>query len=582
MYDLIEYAKQNMQQYSISGTVGSAAFDNDNVIKGSLSVSNQCTDGSTFRLGGACIGQMRASFTGLGISRNEWVGKEIEFEIEADINTIPVGKFYVDSAKHSRNITSIVAYDNMAKFNKAVGVDAGAYGTMYGFLTLACDACGVDLGMTEEEVEALPNGNMPFVLWEMGDIETWRDLIYWIAVSLCSFATLNRNGDLVIKTFHTEIDDTLDSNIRINTSEYGDEIITYTGVEVLISEENAVKYYHAEEDTGYTLNMGRNPFYQCPEAQRQDYMVNFLAALANIQYNPCKVEIPFGVQYDLGDVLKFPNGQGSATNLFCVLGYSWIYYGKCTLKSIAGQKQSMNKTDKNLQGLLSEVSKKEFTAYELRNTGAIIIEDGEEERILSARIASNASTKAQIHIELNLESEAVSEDYTQGIVTYIIDSEENTLHPTETWIDGKHVMHLMYILPLQANSISIFDLYMQADGGNIAIGQGDVWLYASGAGLVGDGSWDGKVNIQEAAADWQMIEITYFAPATESLTVAPQVPTGGTFSDTAAAWNLGSLTFAALNDSASVVLHSDSVPIYTEEGDSLTDENNEGFYTEGD
>ena len=599
MYALSTEAKKDLQSYIVSGTIGEESFDNENILKGSLSVSRRCSDSLSFNLGGVYIGQMSCSFIGIDIPENEWKGKEISLSVKInDTQTIPLHKYYVDEASKTKGIMAVKCYDGMTRFDKSVSVDVGAYGSVYEWLTLACSSCDSTFGMTQQQVEALPNGNQSFYLEEMGDIETWRDIIFWLSVKVVGFATMDRNGNLILCTYHLEVDDTLDANIRYNTSSYGDEIVSFSGISVYVSSEEKNYYYHNEPDSGYTLNLGNDPFMQVTKAQREVYINNMLSAIGNIAYCPCDVTIPFGIQYDLGDVLQFPNGQGSSTKKFCIMAYEWTYYGGFRIHSIASVKNSKSKTDKNLQGLLSSVGRNEFTSYEQKNVGRIVIGDNEEERLILARIASQSSTKAQIHIEVNLESvantpsaefedfadiwEAISETAVKGIVTYLINSEEDELHPTETWIDGDHVLHLMYILPLEANSVNIFEVYMRSVGGTITIEQGGVWFYASGSGLVGDGKWDGKVNIQAAAADWQMIEIAYFAPATESLTIAPQVPTGGTFSDTAAAWNLGSLTFAALNDSASVVLHSDSVPIYTEEGESLTDENSEGFYTEGD
>ena len=521
MYALLTESKQAIQHYECSGSVGSIEFDDSNVLKGSLSFSNMCAGSSEFRLGGCYIGQLNISFLGLNIERNAWYGKEIELNIDIGNDTIPVGVFTVDEAQHSKGIVAVKAYDNMAKFDKACGTDVGTNGFPYDLLMLACQACGVTLGMTRADVEALPNGNKTLFLNAIGDIETWRDYIYWIAVTLCGFATIDRSGYLIVKTFHNTVDDTVNASARFNTSSYADEIITYTGVNIYVEDEKIVEYYHAATDDGYTLNIGNNPFLQVSRALREEYAANLVTGLAEIQFNACNVKVPFGFQYDLGDVLQFPNGQGSATNKFCIMGLSHKYYGECGLTGIAGQKNSMSKTDKNLQGLLSTVSKNEFTSYEWRNVAPISIGEEEDIRLIRSRIASNTQTKAQIHIEVNLESEAISEDFTQGIVTYLIDSTDTEFYPTETWIDGKHVLHLMYILPLQANESQWFEVYMQAAGGSIEIPRGGVWMYASGAGLVGDGKWDGNITIIDYTEEWTFSEYT-FEDATDSITFAEE------------------------------------------------------------
>lgn len=516
MYALLTESKQSIQHYDVSGTIGSEEFGKENVFRNSFSLSNQIGS-SEFRLGGAHIGQLNITMMGVAISRNNWEGEEISPIVTIGNTDIPVGVFRIDSAKHSGGMVALTAYDRMEKFDKAFGLDVGANGQAYDLIETACESCGVTFGMSRLEVEALPNGNLSLFLNEIGDIETWRDFIYWVAVSLCSFAIMSRDGELVLGTFHNSVDDSIPHNVRYVGSEYGDEIITYTGINVYVSADSSVEYYHADVDNGYTLNIGNNPFFQTTKAQRKVYIDNILNALSNIQFNACSVRVPFGFQYDLGDVLQFPNGQGSATNKFCVMGYSFNYNGECVLSGIPGQKQSMSKTDKNLQGLLSTVSKNEFTSYELRNVAPISIGEDENVRLLLARIASNTQTKAQIHIEVNLESEAV-EDYTKGIVTYLIDSTDMEFYPTETWIDGNHVLHLMYILPLQANDIQQFEVYMQSVGGSIEIPRGGVWLYASGAGLVGDGKWDGNIELLDYTEEWTFSAYT-FEDAEENVSV---------------------------------------------------------------
>lgn len=580
MYALLTESKQSIQHYDVNGTIGSKNFVHKNVFRNSFSLANQISSPSEFRLGGAHIGQLNITMMGVDIARNNWEGEDIAPIVTIGNTDIPVGVFRIDSAKHSNGMVALTAYDRMEKFNKACGTDAGTNGFPYDLLALACQSCGVTLGMTRADVEALPNGNKILVLNTMGDIETWRDYIYWIAVTLCSFAVMDRAGNLILGTFHNSVDDEVPHKVRYTGSTYGDEIIRYTGVNIYVEEDKAIEYYHAAVDDGYTLNIGNNPFFQVSRIMREEYLANIINALSNIEFNACSVRVPFGFQYDLGDVLQFPNGQGSATNKFCVMGYSFKYNGDCVLSGIPGQKHSQSKTDKNLQGLLSTVSKNEFTSYELRNTTPISIGEDENVRLLLARIASNTQTKAQIHVEVNLESEAI-EDYTQGIVTYLVDSTDTEFYPTETWIDGKHVLHLMYILPLQANNMQTFEVYMQSVGGSITIPRGGVWLFASGAGLVGDGKWDGTITIIDNTEEWQFVDIT-FETASESVSVDTQIPTPIAIQDTTSEFNLSAISFESASDSMYIEMHTEVFRRITEDGSIRVTEDGDVRYTEGD
>ena len=603
MYQLLTKAKDSIQSYTISGTIGNKSFTGDNVIRGSLTVSNQCCDTSTFNLGGVYIGEMTAIFTGINISRNDWIGKEISFDVTVNgSDTIPCGVFVVYSATHKDGYVSIKAYDKMSKFDRAASVSEGSSGTAYEFLTLACEECGVTLGMTSGQIQVLPNGNKSFALKELGDITTWRDVIYWLSVSLGGYATMNRSGELVIRTYHSAVDDSMPADMRFN-SDYGDEIITYTGLYAVDEANQIAEYYHAEPDDGYTISIGNNPFFQISKAQREIYCENLVAALQNIEYNSCEVSIPFGCHYDLGDVLQFPNGSGSATNKFCIVYYSWTYGGECKIKGIPKPKDTSSKADKNIQGLLSNTKRNETASYEQKNTKVIDIADNERKNIVSMRIASNMNTKAMIHIEVNLESlantptakyeldtngkvvlsdiwDGIKNTAVKGEVTYIVNSVEDELHPIESWIDGNHVLHLMYILGLTQGIVAYFDAYMKAIGGSIHIDRGGVWTYALGVGLVGDGKWDGTITVEDVTEGFALAEIT-FDGASGSPTISLLTPTVISASDELSDITIPEISVSTMNDSVTITFHQYSVPLLAESGEYLISEDGIAFYTEG-
>ena len=605
MYQLLNYAKSNTQTYFLSGTVGTESFGENNVIAGTFTITNQCCNSSEFNLGNVTIGKLTATFTGLNIARNAWEGKYIVPFVTVDEVEIPLGRFKIDEATHNSGFTTVVAYDDMAKFDKAASCAPGQSDTPYNWLKLACKECGVTLGMTQADVEALPNGSLTHKMFEQGDIETWRDVLYWTAVKLCSFCTMDRQGKLVLRTFHSTVDDTFPASARYVSSTYGDEIVTYTGINVNVTDEEVVKYYSATPDNGYTYNIGTNPFMQGPEAMRAIYAANILSGLANIGYNACKVAIPFGAHYDLGDVLQFPNGSGSSTNKFCLMGYTWTYCGQYVMTGIPQNKKSLSKTDKDVQGLINNTSKNETTSYEAHNLDEITIGDNEEKLLIHARITSNKNTKAMIHIEVNLESVSntptaeyqVDEDgiihlediwndigatATKGIVSYIVNAEEDELHPEESWIDGNHVLHLMYILPVSQNVASEFYAYMKSEGGTITIDEGGVWFYALGVGLVGDAKWNGSIEIEEVAAEFQLVKLT-FDGVSELVDVDLKTPTGITVSDSAAEFTLLGLTIESATDTCTITTHTYSMPRITEDSNRRITEDGDGIrYTEGD
>lgn len=617
MYQIIDAAKSNVQEYTMSGTIDGVAFSGENnIVSGSCNYQNQCSDTSKFNLGYVYTGIFSATFINLNINRNDWTDLEIVPIVHIGNINVPVGHFFISKADHKAGVVAVKAKDAMEKFKKAAAVSTGSNGKPYDFLMLACQNCGVTLGMTQAQVEALPNGNLPHTLKEMGDIEDWIDVLYWMSQQLGGFATIDRNGALVIRTYHSEIDDTMPADVRFNSS-YGDEIIEYTGLYVVNTSEQKAEYYHAETDNGYNVKLGSNPFMQVSAAQRKIYCENLIPVLENISYNSFDISIPFGCHYDLGDVLSFPGGDGDTRNKFCIMYISWTFGGECKIKGIPKPSKSMSKTDKNLQGLLSIVDKNEYRDYEQKNLRAITIGNNQESPILHAQIASNNTTKALIHVEINLESQAneivdeleveveaeldtetyditasgsadgesifslVSSKTTKGIVRYLVNAEESIFKPTEQWLDGKHVLHLMYILPLEQGITTDFYIYMKAVDGIITIPAYGLWFYASGRGLVGDGKWDGTISFEDGAAAWNLIELT-FEEASESVSFDIQGPVPISISDTVSSWNLMEIGFDNATDSVLIVLHMNSKPRITEDGLRRITEDGIARYTEGD
>lgn len=616
MYQLIEDAKKKIQTAGIKGTIGGIAFDGSNVDSNSVKFTNQCCDTSTFSYGGVYIGQLDIKFISstMNIDRNDWVGLEIAPIITIDEYEIPVGVYIVNTASHSGNVVTVKAYDRMSKFDKLAAVSENMNGQPYDWMSLACMECGVPMGMTREEVALLPNGTANFILGILGDIQNWRDVLYWLSVSMGCFATMDRNGALVLRSYASDVvQDSIPANIRFNSSSYGDEIVMFTGINIVNQADQVVEYYANEPDNQYSMNIGTDPFMQGSKSQREVYMNNLLEVLPNIEFVPCAVTIPFGFHYDLGDVLSFPGGYGSETNKFCIMFYSLTLNGANQIKSIPTPQKAMSKEEKDIQGLISNSNSNEYQDYEQKNTKVIEIGDGEEKRIASVRLASNNATKALIHLEVNLASEAseitnvvavpVEEDYetgdlvgsasgddifrlvsqseTRGVVRYLINGQEAPLKPMEQWTDGNHVLHLMYVLPLEQGIAAQFDAYMKAEGGSIEIPMGGVWFYGSGRGLVGDGKWDGVIEVEEPAAEWNMVEIG-FTNSGDVVSVGMDEPVNVVISDNAAEWAMVEITFSGAGDRVEIEMHNEKFYLISEAGDQFVTEGGDVFVTEYD
>ena len=522
MYQLLTQSKDQIQSYTIYGDIAGITFDEDNVISGSLSFTNQCCDMSDFSYGGVYIGQMKISFTGINIPRNDWIGKDIGigFTVNESI-AIPFGIYRVDSATHSNGITAITAYDYMSLFDEPLSINTLATMTSaYDLLKYACDNCGIILANSRAEIEAMPNGSEVVSFTADNDIENYRDLIHWVAQTLTAFATMNREGKLELRTFHKTVDDTIGTAVRFKTSTYGDEVCNYTAFSVNDIEEGAEIYYAKTPDDGRTMAFGSNPFIQGTNASR--FTSDVLGAFTNLAFTPCEVDIPFGGHYDLGDVLSFPNGSGSSTNKFIVAYYSWTFGGTYKIKSIPASKTGKSKAEKSVTSIQRKTSGDKIQYYVLSNLSDIDVADGGKERIIELRFQTTKPSivvfQAEILCDVETTVSGVVYDDCRIKVTYEIDSTELTdYYPLETLQDGQHLLHLVKFFNInQEANIRLFEVYLEADGGSVKILTQSLNGCLYGQNLVASDDWGGILQPEEEVDDFEL-PVLVFDGVTETV-----------------------------------------------------------------
>ena len=171
-------SKDLTQRFKLKGKVDNQDFTEDDVISGTFKIVNQCSGNEEVNIGSVYIGELNATFR-TSINLDSWDKKKIEVSEGMKLNNglyeyVPLGVFTISEANQTEVGDDVVAYDNMAKFDKKFDVSTTT-GTPYQMLQLACSKCGVLLGMTEAQVNALVNGAETLVLLTENDIETYRD-----------------------------------------------------------------------------------------------------------------------------------------------------------------------------------------------------------------------------------------------------------------------------------------------------------------------------------------------------------------------------------------------------------------------
>ena len=172
--DFRSVMKMPAQTRRLYGTIGTFEFKQKNVLQGTFSITNQCSDNSNIQIGQVYIGELKATFRGLNIPRNSWKGKEIiayqGLKVNDTFEDVLIGHYFIDDANWSKAGVDVTAYDAMSKFDKNLSLTTSS-GTVFDFISYACDVCKVELGMTKEEISNFPNGKELLGIYDENDME---------------------------------------------------------------------------------------------------------------------------------------------------------------------------------------------------------------------------------------------------------------------------------------------------------------------------------------------------------------------------------------------------------------------------
>lgn len=542
MYSVSNKYKQDMKEpvarFTLRGTIGNKAFNEENIAGGSFSITNQCVDNDEILLGAAYIGELQATFQFVDIDRYEWVGKviapiHVRIFPDGTSEEVPLGVFTIAEATWSADGVSVIAYDNMTKLDKVAQFDATT-GTAYGILRNICTSCGLELAMTQAQVEALPNGSELIGLWAENDIETFRDMISWLAQTLASIVLVDRQGRIYLKTYGMTVVDEVGEENRFLDATFSDFESKYSGVSVVDIQKKQTRYYGTtEQDIYLTYNLGSNPFMQFGVQSTRDRMARaILDSLAATAYVPFSVTMLGDPAYDLGDVITLSGGMGDDTKHFVIQRFSYNLHNNYTAEGVGKNPDVANaksKTDKQIAGLLNNTNQNVIQYYFFNNSEEIIIQDGGTRNIVDLRFASLKATTVMFEAEVLLEADTTVTgiEYNDliGTVTYYINSTEVAeRHPVETWVDGEHILHLQYHLNIGDAQLTRFVATLTAAGGEITIPINGVEAVISGQGLVASDSWDGYIDLEDTVSEITLNGISVEDNILDSVSTSTDVP----------------------------------------------------------
>lgn len=405
-------------------------FASKDIVKGSGYITRSCCGNNEIELGSVYASEMKVTLF-LDVDRYSLEDAIVEFFYSLTLNdgtveTIPMGIFEISEANRHVKTIELVGYDYMLRFDKSAGDMTSGY--PYDFLAFACEKCKVELAHTKEEIEAMPNGKELLGVYQDGNIETYRDMIFYVAQVLGRVCQINREGKLELKAYGAEPAVTMEAKHRFSSS-YSDFVTRYTAVYSTNEVDAVSEYYCLDPDDGLTMNLGVNPLLQYGLVSTREMVItNILNAISVINYVPFDSDTIGNPALEPMDVVKFTGGHADDGSISCITSVTYKINGKQTLKGVGKNpllSSAKSKADKNIIGLLNQVETGKFVICAYENASELIV--GEEAiRIIDVTFAAIESTSAlfigNINCVVSAEEETITKEYTVSQEVPMVDS----------------------------------------------------------------------------------------------------------------------------------------------------------------
>lgn len=578
----------------IRGSIGSVSFTELDILENSFSYTDIAVKSSDIKLGGVFIGSLKLTFLQSFVSRiprGSWRGRVISnlsigLYLGLDENDeeiwedVPLKPYTIDEANHSALGLDIVAYDDMRKFDATIQLSTTS-GNLYGIASLACDSCGVTLGMTAQEMAALPNGNVILGLYPDNDIETWRDLISWIATTVGGFATINRDGELEFRIWKEEEDIAIGVNDRFTGGNWSDFSTNYTAVQLTDAETGEPMYYAIEQDTGLTMDLGANPLLQYGvKSAREAECRAILEALQKLKYVPFSSSSLIDPALDLGDVILYSDGIANDA-LSCVMRIDFSFSKGATVKGY-GKNPSLNGARSAQDKAISQASKgsKEqgLTYYTYINTTAVTLTETPQ-RLYRLAFATAEQTNVDLWFEPKWLNTLAGD--TQTITyEYYLDGVKFDREVQDTFgEDGYHTTpHPFWLQDVTGGETHYWEVKASVDSGTAVVSIGDMIALLKGQRLVGDVAFDGNIEMYDEyeplIGGQDIIGLSDSVISIERDHPYPNISKADTFTA-----YIGGQEIIGLSDDFSITREKEQFYLVTEDGDNLATEDGDTLIT---
>lgn len=540
----------------IAGTVNGIAFTEANILSGSLKICAMNASQDAIEIGTAASKELSITFMhDLGLVRNTLYQKEIVIEYKLKLpgnsyESLPLGTYIITEANWTLRGIECTAYDYISKFDTPIDDASENYpasGFAWDYLDFVCTQCGVTNGMTQADVEALPNGQITMQYAE-GGAATHREFLGYLAAAVGCYAIVDRNNNLLLKRYDKNgAYDTYNNTQRLTNASFSDFITKYNAFTIADLETNSTQIYQNDGYTGLTMDLGRNIFLNSPA--KSFLRANVLASLESIAFAPFSASFNFPPIYDLGDNIKLTGGIGDS-NLHCINYFSWAYNRSLTLEGYGANPAlaaATSATDRKISGLA--------TMQELNTTGIITAQNRQDIGASSVRktIVSMSAQPSKTATGVFTAMVPI-EVTTAGEFTFYHEQAYNVLRSETVYLDvGKHIVTLHDFITLPPGIATNFRILVNTDG----TADGTIYAYATRASLLAPsaigGVFDGNLFVEDTVALWTDINGT-FKTDLENVLVAVQTPLAADGNDIATKWTISEPTVSGATESISFIM----------------------------
>ena len=461
-------------------------FGRTNLDQSKSTLTKQYAAGDTLELGNAYSNQLTLGLRG-DFTRYVFYGAEITLYFRlmltgSTYEDVPCGTYVVADAEFSYNSIKLTAYDYMQLFSGKLTA-ALTDGEPYDGLSEICTACGVVLGSTRSEIEAMVNGTETLSLSVIETTETYRSAIGYIAAILCGNAVIGRDGKLYIKNYSTTTVRSLTASDRYNAS-YIDYIGQYTTLALTNGDGDEETYTASGTFTNkeLTMSIGTNPLLNA-SADKDTMAQDIIDELSTIAYAPCTISMVQDPSLDIGDSVTVSGGNIETPVTVILTRMDIKLYGQSSIVSAGGnytlaerrtrvEMAAMEVPQIKQQAAQMEEQIKQITYDYLgpQTTSLSPIGDGQDAIVMAFAFKLEEATRVKFGSTINFETAKSGNDLVHLHVIYNVDN--TPLNPNnplmEYYEDGYHILTLDFLTDELAAGNHTFGVAFGVTGGTLS------------------------------------------------------------------------------------------------------------------